>query len=247
MPTPAITLCIDFGNSRQKAAIFVNGALSSSFYFDSDLVAGVQAALQQHQPQRSILSSVIHHPAQVEQLLADHSQFHLLNQHSKLPFTTPVGKPETIGADRLALCAGAVLTHPLQNNLVIGLGSAVTYNFVNTRNEFLGGGISPGLKMRMKALNDHTAKLPMVEPEWNVPLVGYDTQTNIQAGVVLGLAYEIDGFVEAYRQKYRAFNVHLTGGDALYLAPHLKNLIFADPDLLFKGLYAISETNALAH
>jgi type III pantothenate kinase len=49
--------------------------------------------------------------------------------------------------------------------------------------------------------------------------------------------------INAYRNKYRAFNVLLTGGDIVHLAPHLKNLIFADPELLFKGLYAISEIN----
>ena len=119
----------------------------------------------------------------------------------------------------------------------------MTYNFINTQNEFLGGGISPGMTMRMKALNNFTAKLPVTDPEWNVPLVGYDTKTNIQSGVVLGLAHEIDGFIDAYKLKYRAFNVLLTGGDLVHLAPHLKNLIFADPDLLFKGLYAISEIN----
>ena len=163
--------------------------------------------------------------------------------HSRLPFTTPVGKPETIGADRLALCAAAVLLYPGQNNLVIGLGTAVTYNFLNVRHEFLGGGISPGMHMRMRALNNYTAKLPIVAPDWNVPLVGYDTKTNIQSGVVLGLAHEIDGFVRDYNEKYKAFNVLLTGGDMQHLAPHLKSVIFADPDLLFKGLYAICDLN----
>jgi type III pantothenate kinase len=238
-----ITLCIDFGNSRKKSALFADGQLTEIAYFDDDGFDGVKAAVERFNPKRTILSSVINHPPDLEEWLAARTQFHLLNHHSKLPFATPVSRPETIGADRLALCAGAVLKCPNQNNLIIGLGSAVTYNFLNTHNSFLGGGISPGLKMRMKALNDHTAKLPFVDAEWNVPLVGYDTKTNIQSGVVLGLAYEIDGFIDAFKQKYKAFNVHLTGGDARYLAPHLKNLIFADPDLLFKGLYAISETN----
>ncbi|TAD93828.1 MAG: type III pantothenate kinase [Bacteroidetes bacterium] len=237
-------LCIDFGNSRKKAAFFTQGRLQEILYFIAEDFGDLKLAVERLQPNGIILSSVINHPPDLEVWLAAHAQFHLLNHHSKLPFTTPVGKPETIGADRLALCAGAVLSHPHQNNLVIGLGSAVTYNFINTQNAFLGGGISPGLTMRMKALNSHTAKLPFVDAEWNVPLVGYDTKTNIQSGVVLGLAYEIDGFVEAYRLKYKAFNVHLTGGDARYLAPHLKNLIFADTDLLFKGLYAIFQTNA---
>ena len=240
---PITSLCIDFGNSRQKAAIFLGNQLQEIIFLQEPLANSIEQILVNYKPTRSILSSVINHAPEIEHYLATHTRFHLLNPQSKLPITTPVGKPETIGADRLALCAAGVLLYPHQNNLVIGLGTAVTYNFINTKNEFLGGGISPGMTMRMKALNSYTAKLPVIKPDWNVPLIGYDTKTNIQSGVVLGLAHEIDGFINDYKNRYGAFNVLLTGGDLVHLAPHLKNLIFADPDLLFKGLYAISEIN----
>ena len=179
----------------------------------------------------------------METLLAAHTKFHHLNHLTRIPFTTPVGKPETIGADRLALIAGAVHLFPKQHNLVIALGSCITYNFCNKFHEFLGGGISPGLEMRLKSLNYYTAKLPLVKASSNAPLIGYDTATNIQSGVVLGMVHEMDGFIDEYRQKFDNFNVLLTGGDMVYLASHLKNKIFADPDLIFKGLYAISEVN----
>ncbi|MEO7312123.1 MAG: type III pantothenate kinase [Chitinophagaceae bacterium] len=241
-----VSLCLDFGNSRQKAAIFHGDQLVEVVYLDEDLAVSVEEIVAKHHPDQSILSSVIHHPETLESLLTEKTRFHLLEAAtSRLNFTTAVGKPETIGADRLALCAAAVGQFPAQNNLVIGLGTCITYNFLNVKNEFLGGGISPGLYMRMKALNSYTAMLPIVEPHWNVPLVGYDTKTNIQSGVVLGMAMEIDGFVDAYREKYRSFNVLLTGGDAVHLGSHLKNKIFADPELLFKGLYAICNLNNL--
>ena len=175
--------------------------------------------------------------------LAAASKFHKLSHQSKMPLTTPVGKPSDIGADRLALMAAAVDLFPTHNNLVIGLGSAITYNFVNKNKEFLGGGISPGMEMRFKSLKLFTAKLPLVEKDWNLPLIGYDTRTNILSGVILGMAKEIDGMIDAYAERYRNFNVVLTGGDAPYFVYHLKNRIFADPDLIFKGLYAISEHN----
>ena len=78
---------------------------------------------------------------------------------------------------------------------------------------------------------------------WNFPLIGYDTRTNILSGVLLGMAVEIDGIIDKYAEKFSNFNVLLTGGDTLYFAHLLKNKIFADPDLIFKGLYAISEQN----
>jgi len=88
-----------------------------------------------------------------------------------------------------------------------------------------------------------TAKLPLVQAEWNFPLIGYDTKTNMQSGVIAGIAYEMDGFIDDYARKYGNFNVVLTGGDTTYFARRLKNRIFADSNFLFKGLYALSETN----
>ena len=237
------TLCFDFGNTRLKAALFQDSKLIEIFIFENDGVEIIGSVLTNFDIQKTILSSVIDHDPEIENLLSSKTKFHKLNHLSRLPFTTPVGKPETIGADRLALSAAAVYFFPKQHNLVIGMGSCITYNFINADHEFLGGGISPGMEMRMKSLNQFTAKLPIVKPDGNVPLVGYDTVTNILSGVVMGMANEIDGFINAYKERYGNFNVHLTGGDLVYLAPHLKNQIFADPELIFKGLYAISEVN----
>jgi len=237
------TLCFDFGNTRKKVAVFEASEMKEAITLADDAIETIQPLLRQFQPAKSILSSVIDHNPVIEELLQSSTKFHKLSHHTKVAFTTPVGKPETIGADRLALSAAAVHFYPNSNNLVIGLGTCITYNFINKYHEFIGGGISPGLEMRLKSLNYYTARLPLVKADSNVPLIGYDTTTNITSGVVLGIAKEIDGFIEAYREKYRNFNVLLTGGDIVYLASHLKNKIFADPDLIFKGLYAISEVN----
>ena len=239
----ATTLCLDFGNTRLKAAIFNGDKIETVITLADDAVENIEQLISTYNPAKSILSSVINHNPAIENLLAAKTKFHLLNHLSKLAFTTPVGKPETIGADRLALCAAAVHFYPSRHNLVIGLGTCITYNFINKYHEFLGGGISPGLEMRLKSLNHYTAKLPVVKADSNVPLIGYDTATNILSGVILGIVYELNGFIDEYASKFDNFNVLLTGGDITYLASHLKNKIFADPDLIFKGLYAISETN----
>jgi|SRR5437016_175769 len=223
--------------------MFVDSALEEVMVLKDDSIDGVSALIDRFQPQKTILSSVINHDAQIEELLSAKSNFHKLSHLSELPFTTPVGKPETIGADRLALAAAAVYFYPEKNNLVIGLGTCVTYNFINKFHEFIGGAISPGLEIRLKSLNQYTAKLPFVKADWNVPIIGYDTNTNILSGVVIGIAKEIDGFVDAYEEKFGNFNALLTGGDIGILGSHLKKKIFADPELIFKGLYALSEVN----
>jgi type III pantothenate kinase len=239
----SITLCLDFGNTRKKIAVFDEDKMIKSIVIDDDSMTTIQALLDTYKPRKSILSSVIDHNTSIEELLAAKTKFHKLNHLTKLSFTTPVGKPATIGADRLALIAAAVHFYPNRNNLVIGMGSCVTYNFINKYHEFLGGSISPGMEMRLKAMHQFTAKLPLVKADCNVPLIGYDTETNLLSGAVLGLAKEIDGFIDAYRERFGNFNALLTGGDLVHLASHLKNKIFADPELIFKGLYGISEVN----
>lgn len=237
-------LCFDFGNTRWKAALFVDGKLRETFVFEeAQVLQQVAALVEQHQPSAAILSSVVNHPEALESLLVEKTDFHKLSHLTQLPFTIPVGKPETVGADRLALSAAAVWLYPQSHSLAIGLGSCVTYNFISKDHQLLGGSISPGLEMRLRAMHQFTAKLPLVRATWNVPLVGYDTATNLQSGAVLGLAKELDGIIDAYKERYGNFNVLLTGGDIPFLEPHLKNRIFADPHLIFKGLYAISEVN----
>ncbi len=237
------TLCLDFGNTRLKAAVFNYDKMVKELLLKDDSKESIQSLINEYQPVKSILSSVIDHNIEIEILLAQNTKFHKLSHLTKLAFTCAVGKPETIGADRLALAAAAVHFYPGKNNLVIGLGTCITFNFINNQHELIGGSISPGLEMRLKALNYYTARLPLVNASWNVPLIGYDTETNIQSGVVLGMAKEIDGIIAAYAEKYDNFNVLLTGGDLVFFAAHLKCLIFADPELIFKGLYAISEVN----
>ena len=239
----SITICFDFGNTRLKAAIFKENELLEIAILSKGDEAEVAELIHKWSPKKSILSSVIHHDKGIETLLSAKTSFHLLGPISVINFTSPVGKPETIGADRLAIIAAAVDKFPQQHSLAISLGTCITYNFVNNQHQFLGGSISPGMQMRFKAMHEQTALLPLITPSSEFTLVGYDTKTNLLSGVILGIAAEIDGIIGAYEQKYAKFNVLLTGGDICYFAPHLKKRIFADQNLLFKGLYAICEKN----
>ncbi len=242
------TICFDFGNTRLKAAFFEGNVLANELLLADDTTETIEKLIATYQPDCSVLSSVIDHNPLVEEILATHTTFHKVSHLTQLNFTSPVGKPATIGADRLALAAAAVHFYPKQNNLVIGLGSCITYNFINQYHQFLGGAISPGMQMRYKSMHDFTAKLPLLEdrPTTNggiFPIIGYDTKTNLQSGVIAGITFEIAGFIDFYSNRYGNFNVVLTGGDAGYFARHLKKKIFADLNFLFKGLYAISEVN----
>lgn len=237
------TLCFDFGNTRMKYAVFTNNDFVADSFINNNPIADIQLLLDKYRPQKTILSSVVDHDLAIEELLAEKTHFHKLSIKSKLPITSPVGQPHTIGTDRLAMAVAAIDRYPHQHNLVIGLGSCITYNFINKYHQFIGGSISPGMEMRFKALHYYTAKLPLVAADWNYPFLGYDTKTNIQSGVIAGIAAEIDGIINSYKEKFTNFNVHLTGGDIPFFVSLLKNKIFADPYLIFKGLNAICEYN----
>ena len=128
---------------------------------------------------------------------------------------------------------------PNQNRLVIDAGTCVTYDFVNTENEYLGGAISPGIRLRYESLHNYTAKLPLLTIENPESLIGNTTFDSIHSGVVNGISNEIDGFIDEYKKQYSNFIIILTGGDAEFLAKRLKNIIFANSNFLLESLNQI--------
>lgn len=238
--------CLDLGNSRLKCGVMVNGELQQELFFsESNLVQDVRDALGQFQPQAAILSSVIDHPAELETLLSEHTSFIKLHYSTPLPIKLVYDKPETLGVDRIALACGAWALYPGMHSLIIGTGSAITYNFVNRSGAFLGGGISPGIDMRFRALHTFTDKLPLIQQSTQYAFVGYNTRQSILSGVQEGALAEVDGMIASYGARYRNFNVLLTGGNLEFFASRLKKKIFASPYLMYKGLNSIVELNVL--
>jgi type III pantothenate kinase len=136
----------------------------------------------------------------------------------------------------MVLAAGAVLQFPQQNRLVIDAGTCITYDFIDADNRYLGGAISPGLRLRYESLHGYTAKLPLLDLENPNSLIGDSTFDSIHSGVVNGMVYEIDGFINEYKTKFPNFIIILTGGDTVFLAKRLKNTIFANSNFLLESL-----------
>uniref|UniRef100_UPI0030D97038 type III pantothenate kinase n=1 Tax=uncultured Salegentibacter sp. TaxID=259320 RepID=UPI0030D97038 len=145
--------------------------------------------------------------------------------------------------DRLALVAAGALKYQNKNLLVIDAGTCITFDFKNDKNEYLGGAISPGLQMRLKALHNFTAKLPLVKLEENITLIGDSTKNSILSGVLNGVAAELDGIIDRYKADYKYLTIILTGGDSQILSKRVKNGIFANPNFLLEGLNYILEFN----
>lgn len=238
--------CFDLGNSRLKCGVMQQGELLREVFFtEENLLEEVRVALGEYKPVASILSSVVDHPQALEDLLAAHTSFLKLHHTLPLPIQLAYEKPETLGVDRIALAAGAWSMFPGQHSLIIGTGSAITYNFVHKTGVFLGGGISPGIDMRFRALHAFTDKLPEIKQDAQYSFIGYNTKQSILSGVQEGALAEVEGMIAAYGRRYSNFNALLTGGNLEFFASRLKSKIFASPYLLYKGLNSIVERNVL--
>jgi type III pantothenate kinase len=234
-------LTIDVGNTNVKVAVFKQFNLVDKFVFQkNNFQNNFQIIFKKHPNyDKAVLSSV--------SLLDEKDSVWLKNQikvieitvDSVFPFKNKYTTPNTLGIDRKVLASGAVLQYPNQNVLIIDAGTCVTYDFVTNKNEYLGGAISPGLRLRYQALNDYTAKLPLLENNLPDNFIGNSTDQSIHSGVINGLCYEIEGFISEFSVKNEQFTIILTGGDAIFLANRLKSTIFADENFLLKSLHQL--------
>jgi len=238
-------LTIDIGNTRSKYAIFDGENIISRGVFDplyddlSDLL------LKYPNINKGIISSV---GGKVDYCLAQLKSIKMivLSSDTPLPFKVQASARGQIGADRLAVVASAFAMKPHQNNLIIDVGTCITYDLLTEDDEQFCGPISPGMKLRFKAMHEHTSLLPLLDPSNIEPkLLCDNTKECLQAGVVIGVVSEIKEFINAYSNIYKNLNVFISGGDNIFLENKLKNCIFANSNFLFNGLRNILEYNEI--
>ena len=231
-------LAIDVGNSRIKAAVFENSKLVEHFVFVKDnLENSLSIIIKKFSSITDLVLSSVGN-VEIESFLKYQNilKVHFINHQTAFPFNNLYQTPLTLGIDRMVLSAGAVLQYPKKNRLVIDAGTCITYDFIDEFDNYHGGAISPGLQLRYKALNDYTARLPLLALDNPENFIGSSTNAAIHAGVVNGLVYEMDGFIEDFEKKHSNFIIILTGGDTDFLAKRLKNTIFANSNFLLESL-----------
>ena len=235
-------LTIDVGNSRIKVAVFEHNKQVDFFIFETNEALKNFENIFQKYPnlQKIILSSVGKLDEEVVNFIKSQFQTEIIDHKSKFPFTNLYATPETLGIDRMVLAAGATLMYPNQNKLIIDAGTCITYDFVNAENQYLGGAISPGIKIRYKSLNNYTSKLPLLTLSEDFEIIGNSTKSAIHSGVINGVIFEIEGFISQYSLKNQDLTIILTGGDADFLAKRLKNTIFANSNFLLDSLNLLS-------
>ncbi len=188
----------------------------------------LDAFVRKHDFRRGIVGTVRNLTPKEEEALARLS-FPLLrfSPDTPVPITNRYRSPETLGSDRLAADAG----------------TCITYEVIDARGNYWGGNIAPGMQMRLRALHEFTARLPLVEAEGEVPGMGYDTETAIRSGVLRGMKYEIEGYIKSMMAKFPHLEVFLTGGNRINFDTNIINLIFTDKYIVPRGLNKILDYN----
>lgn len=248
MKIPALKriLTVDIGNTAVKCSLF-----------EGDELAGVCAfrimedAVSLHEPELRKLAgladgAICCSVGECEELIGLLS--HIFGEHlvvmdhsTPLPVVIDYRTPLTLGLDRIAAAVGAMDSDPEGTMLIVDAGTAVTTDLVSA-GRFLGGNISPGLRLRFESLNRFTSKLPLVSSAGDVPRFGYDTETAIRAGVVGGLTAEIAALFNEAAEKYDDVKLIVAGGDASLLTERLASRGLdpvMDTAIVGRGLKAI--------
>ena len=239
-----MNLVVDIGNNFFKLGIFQNSNLIFSFSEKNGAIdVEIEKIIYKYSEITTALISNVSCIKINDILNRFNINIYELDSTFIFPFKLNYQTPETLGNDRLALAAAATILFPNSNNLVIDAGTCITIDFIDNNNHFMGGSISPGVKMRYDSLNHYTANLPLLKNENNFDYPGNSTNASIHAGIIGGVSNEINGFIKQINSKNEKVNVILTGGDAKILSKTLKITIFANQNFILEGLNCILNLN----
>jgi type III pantothenate kinase len=235
-----MNLVIDIGNTRVKTAVFQDDIiLFNESYFHENFKERITNSIEKYAVKHTIVSSVGYLNENYFRFLNNFVDLLVLTHKTKVPFINNYKTPFSLGVDRIALVAACVFQYPNKNVLVFDVGSCITYDFVNHKNEYMGGGISPGIQMRYRSLNSYTSNLPKLTSINEIPVIGDTTENAIHLGVMNGVIFEINGVIDMFKAKNKKLTIVLTGGDTIFLAKNIKSTIFANPNFLLEGLNGI--------
>ena len=240
-------LTIDNGNTSVKVAFFIGTQVAATNRFIRRDARLLERFISTYKPDSAIVcSTAASGPSERIEQLAEQRCRRVLHLTHETPMPIRLGyhTPQTLGRDRIATAVGAwSIAQRLDNTsdvLIIDAGTAITYDLVTADGCFIGGNIAPGLTLRFKALHEHTGRLPLVQPNGDTPMVGYDTETAIRSGVILGLVGEVKNYIADIKLSHPNLMVFLTGGNGRLLLDRLadKSIIYSE-HLAAEGLNRI--------
>ena len=239
-----MNLVIDIGNTLVKMAIFERQEIIHHSNYPEINISAIHK-LKKDFPEikKCIIGSVRTISAELRNEIHEAVDTLILEPGTRIPITHDYKTFETLGADRIAGVVAVNNMFPGKDALLIETGTCITYDFIDSRGVYRGGGISPGIRLRFKALHTFTDKLPLIEPERDPALIGNSTEHSILSGVINGIRAEVQGIISRYEGNYENLTIILSGGDLDYFDKNLKNNIFAVPNIVLRGLNIILDFN----
>lgn len=234
---------LDLGNTRLKVALWQNKNLSEYKFFLRTNGGALLSWLSESNVKRCvILSTGSTSDSWYQQIVRDYIVW-IPSGDSHVPFQVEYETINTLGVDRLVAVVAANALFPNKNVLVVDAGTCLTYEYLDAKRGYLGGNISPGMQMRLKAMHTFTARLPLVESKLPQKEIGTSTETALQLGGIYGIIQEIKQYIAEFENNTDQNVVVLTGGDSSFLQDYLPSTVLIKPKLVLEGLAHLYDYN----
>ena len=239
-----MNLAIDIGNTAVKVALFDGNKSVAHHSVERPDVSALDELAAAYLIERAIVSASGNGAEEVVALLRARG-IHTMEftAETPVPIKNAYHTPETLGADRLAAAVSAAARYAGKNVLSVDFGTAITIDLITADAPFRGGVISPGMRVRFRALHEQTAHLPLCDARAEQMLQGLTTQQAVEQGVMNGIAFEVEGYIARMREQYDDLQAIFAGGDAELFAKRIKNTTFAKYSPVLDGLNRILSYN----
>ncbi len=236
-------LAVDIGNTSVYVALFAEGRILKRLRFATSEVKtkaarAVAALAKSERAEAVVIGSVVPEAGKKLKtaLLRAKTRALLIGTDLDVPVPNRYRDPRQVGTDRLLNAAAAWEEHE-RACIVVDFGTAITFDVVSSKGEYLGGVIAPGIEITLDSLFERTALLPKIKLADPSGVVGKDTVESIQSGCTYGLGGLCDRLVEeiSRTQKTRP-TVVFTGGNAAFMARYCRRVDHIDPDLTVRGI-----------
>lgn len=237
-----MNLAIDIGNTTITAGVFRGATLLRRLSIPTYSLRQAQFArglVKHYAVERVIVCSVVPSVTPVlekgiRKMIG--KEVTLVGRDIKVPVKNCYRKPREVGDDRLVNAFAGVCFYGAPV-VIIDFGTAITFDAVSAKKEYLGGLILPGLKISLDALAENTALLPRIELRRPKEFIGRDTRSSMTSGIVYGAAAATDELVRRLKRQLGSHTVVVgTGGNIGLIAPFCRQFKKFDRDLTLKGL-----------
>ena len=231
-------LLVVTGNTALKAAWSEGTVLGKTFRYQGEkMLDYLLSLMEKEKPEVLTIASVCGVLEEEERILEKYCSHLIILDRSHTSLLLTYNFPEYLPCDRAAGLVAARFLFNEKPCTVFDFGTTLTVDFLAADGRYMGGNISLGCCTRAKALERYSKNLPLVDIPESLQMEGTSLKSSIEAGIVLGIIFEIEGYIKSHKENIVVF----TGGDAIYFAKRMKNSIFVVCNLELMGLAIITD------